>query len=45
MKKWFLSKFNDDTFKSIWVDGKNIYDDFRTMIISMLKYWEISWIH
>lgn len=31
MKKWFLSKFNDDTFKSIYVDGKNIYDDFRTM--------------
>lgn len=31
MKKWFLSKFSDDTFKSIYIDGKNIYDDFRTM--------------
>ena len=31
MKKWFLSKFNEDTFKSIYVDGKNVYDDFRTM--------------
>ena len=28
MKRWFLSKFPKDTFKSIYVDGKNIYDDF-----------------
>ena len=31
MKKWFLSKFDKDTFKSIYVEGKNIYDDFRTL--------------
>jgi len=31
MKKWFLSKFPKDTFKSIYIDGKNIYDDFRSL--------------
>lgn len=31
MKNWFLSKFPQDTFKSIYVDGKNIYDDFRSL--------------
>lgn len=31
MKKWFLSKFSPDTFKSIYVEGKNIYDDFRSL--------------
>ena len=31
MKNWFLSKFNKDMFKSIYVDGKNIYDDFRSL--------------
>ena len=31
MKKWFLSKFNKNIFKSVYVDGKNIYDDFRSM--------------
>lgn len=31
MKRWFLSKFPKDTFKSIYVDGKNIYDDFRSL--------------
>lgn len=31
MKNWFLSKFDKDTFKSIYVDGKNIYDDFRSL--------------
>ena len=31
MKKWFLSKFAPDTFKSIYVEGKNIYDDFRSL--------------
>lgn len=30
MKNWFLSKFNDNTFKSIYIEGKNIYDDFRS---------------
>ena len=31
MKQWFLSKFPPDTFKSIYVEGKNIYDDFRSL--------------
>ena len=31
MKRWFLSKFPKDTFKSIYVEGKNIYDDFRSL--------------
>ena len=31
MKKWFLSKFNENYFKpeSIYVDGKHIFDDMR----------------
>ena len=29
VKYWFLSKFPKDTFKTIYVDGKNIFDDFR----------------
>lgn len=31
MKNWFLSKFPKDTFKSVYMDGKNIYDDFRSL--------------
>lgn len=31
MKNWFLSKFQKDTFKSIYTEGKNIYDDFRPL--------------
>ena len=31
MKKWFLSKFNKNMFKSVKEEGKNIYDDFRSM--------------
>lgn len=31
VKQWFLSKFNKDYFKSIYVEGKNIYDDFRSL--------------
>ena len=31
IKKWFISKFADDTFKSIYIEGKNIYDDFRSL--------------
>ena len=31
MKRWFLNKFPEGTFKSIYVEGKNIYDDFRTL--------------
>lgn len=38
MKKWFLSKFPKDTFKSVYVEGKNIYDDFRSLSkIELLK--------
>lgn len=38
MKKWFLSKFPPNTFKSIYVDGKNIYDEFRSLSkIELLK--------
>ena len=31
VKSWFLSKFAQDTFKSIYVEGKNIYDDYRSL--------------
>ena len=31
VKSWFLSKFPQDTFKSVYIDGKNIYDDFRSL--------------
>lgn len=31
VKRWFLSKFDEGTFKSIHVDGKYIYDDFRRL--------------
>lgn len=31
MKKWFLSKFNDDFFKSIYVDGRHIMDESRKL--------------
>ena len=31
IKRWFISKFVDDTFKSIYIEGKNIYDDFRSL--------------
>lgn len=39
MKHWFLSKFEDPTFfKSEYIDGKYIYDDFRKLSkIEMLK--------
>ena len=38
MKQWFLSKFSKNTFKSIYVEGKNIYDDFRSLSkIELLK--------
>ena len=38
MKNWFLNKFKPDTFKSIYVDGKDIYDDARKLSrIEMLK--------
>lgn len=31
MKKWFLSKFEKNTFKHVHVEGKHAFDDFRTM--------------
>lgn len=31
IKKWLLSKFPKDTFKSIYVEGKNIFDDFKSL--------------
>lgn len=31
VKQWFLKKFPKDLFKSIYVEGKNIYDDFRSL--------------
>lgn len=38
MKNWFLTKFQPNTFKSIYVEGKNIYDDFRSLSkIDLLK--------
>ncbi len=38
MKHWFLSKFPQDTFKSVYIEGKNIYDDFRSLSkIELLK--------
>lgn len=38
MKKWFLSKFAPNSFKSVYVEGKNIYDEFRSLSkIELLK--------
>lgn len=31
MKKWFLSKFDDDFFKTIYVDGRHIMDETRRL--------------
>lgn len=31
MRRWFLSKFPHGTFKSVYVEGKYIFDDFRTL--------------
>lgn len=36
VKFWFLSKFPPDTFKTIYVEGKNIYDDMRRIPKSQL---------
>lgn len=30
-KRWFLNLFQDNPFKSIYVDGKNVFDDYRRM--------------
>lgn len=29
MKKWFLDKFEDDYFKTIYINGKHVFDDQR----------------
>lgn len=29
MKHWFLSKFTGDYFKTVFVNGKHVFDDFR----------------
>lgn len=31
IRKWFISKFEKDTFKSVYIEGKNVYDDFRSL--------------
>ena len=36
MKRWFLSLFDKNPFKSIYVDGKNIYDDYRRLTSTQL---------
>ena len=38
MKRWFISLFDKNPFKSIYVDGKNIYDDWRRLsAVELLK--------
>ena len=29
VKHWFISKFAPDTFKTVYIDGKNIFDEWR----------------
>ena len=29
MKDWFLSQFNTDFFKTVYINGKHIFDDYR----------------
>lgn len=36
MRRWFLSLFDKNPFNSIYVDGKNIYDDYRRLSSSEL---------
>ena len=31
MKRWFLSLFEKNPFQSVYVDGKNIFDDYRRL--------------
>lgn len=31
MRYWFLKEFDKDFFKSVYVDGKHIFDDFREL--------------
>ena len=38
MKRWFLSLFEKNPFQSIYVDGKNIFDDYRRLTqVELLK--------
>lgn len=38
MKRWFLSLFEKNPFQSIYVDGKNIFDDYRRLShVELLK--------
>ena len=31
MQKWFLDKFDKDFFKTIFVSGKSVFDDYRKL--------------
>ena len=31
MKKWFLDKFDDEYFKTVFIDGKSVFDDYRRL--------------
>ena len=38
VKHWFISKFAPDTFKTIYIDGKNIFDEWRRISrVELLK--------
>ena len=41
IKKWFLSKFEKDYFKSVYIEGKYVFEDFhpksRTELLKMKK--------
>ena len=38
MKRWFISLFDKNPFQSVYVDGKNIYDDWRRLsAVELLK--------
>ena len=34
IQKWFLSKFNKDYFKTVYIEGKNIFDESRRFNIN-----------
>ena len=29
MKNWFLKQFDDDYFKTVHINGKHVFDDYR----------------
>ena len=31
MRKWFLDKFDDSYFKTIFIDGKSVFDNYRKL--------------